>query len=106
MVAISGTPCPSRPTAANCFFQLLLTATTYSQALTAKPGLLGAGRGDVVVNNNEIDFFNGAYCGLDLPDGVGRYTWKITGGLLHLSLISDPCPRYFVYTHGSWSRTP
>jgi hypothetical protein len=106
MVAISGTPCPSRPTAANCFFQLLLTATTYSQALTAKPGLQGAGRGDVVVNKNELDFFNGAYCGLDLPDGVGRYTWKITGGLLHLSLISDPCPRYLVYTHGSWSRTP
>jgi hypothetical protein len=106
LVAVSGVACPLRPTAANCFWQLLLTATAYSQALTARTGLQGGGRGDVVVNNNEIDFYNGAYCGLQLPDGVGRYTWKIRGGLLHLTLISDPCPRAAVYTHKSWSRTP
>jgi hypothetical protein len=105
LVAVSGVPCPPHPTAANCYWQLLLTATTYSQALTAYNGTQGGGRGNVVVSNNEIDFFNGAYCGLDLPDGVGRYTWKITGGLLTLTLISDPCPRAPVYTHKSWSRT-
>lgn len=103
--AISSFPCPPHPTAANCFFQLTLTATAYHQSFTAVGGTQEAGHGDVVVNNQEIDFFNGALCGLALPDGVGRYTWSIAGGVLRLNLISDPCSRSEIYTAQSWSRT-
>jgi hypothetical protein len=80
--------CPSHPIAENCFVQLTLTATTYSLR-DAGGGVDGA---DVVVNNNEIDFFNQAshFC-LDLPNVVGRYKWTLIGGVFHLTLISDPC---------------
>jgi hypothetical protein len=102
-----GYPCPSPPTAANCFFQLTLTATTYLQirldGIVKQPD----GKGDVVVNNNEIDFFNDAFEGcLYLPDGVGRYTWTLTGGVLDFTLISDPCLRANVESLPGWSRTP
>jgi hypothetical protein len=102
---VSGVPCPSPATVANCFFQLTLMATTYHQAYTASGGTQAAGQGNVVVSGNEIDFFNGLICGLKLPDGVGRYTWTITAGVLHFTLISDPCTRWEVYTHQDWSRT-
>jgi hypothetical protein len=102
----SATPCPSPPTAANCFFELTLKATTYSEAYSAKGGRQEAGQGDVVVNNNEIDFFNGVLCGRHLPDGVGRYRWALTGGVLYLTLISDPCPRPGPLVYEGWSRTP
>jgi hypothetical protein len=115
VVAMGDGPCPSSATAANCFFRLTFYAAhldpggtfdTYAQAVTAQGGTLGSGSGNVVVNNNEIDFFNGVLCGLKLPDGVGRYTWTLTGGLLTLTLISDPCERPAAYTSGSFSRTP
>jgi hypothetical protein len=102
---VSGVPCPSPATVTNCFFQLTLMTTTYNQAYTASGGKQDAGKGDVVVRNNEIDFFNGVICGLKLPDGVGRYTWTITAGVLYFTLISDPCTRWEVYTHQGWSRT-
>lgn len=105
VTAVSGVACPSPPTPTNCFFQLTLTATTYHQAFTATGGSQFAGSGDVVVNNNEIDFFNGAICGLKLPDGVGRYTWTLTRGILYFKLISDPCTRWEVYTDQGWGRT-
>jgi hypothetical protein len=104
LVDVTGVPCPSPATAANCFVQLTFTATTYHQELTASASTL-AGSGDVVVKNSEIDFFNGVLCGLTLPDGIGRYTWTLTGGFLHFTLISDPCPRSALYTHAAWSRT-
>jgi hypothetical protein len=102
----SATPCPSPPSAANCFFELTLMSTTYREAYSAKGGRQEAGQGDVVVNNNEIDFFNGVLCGRQLPDGVGRYRWALTGGLLYLTLISDPCPRPGPLVYQGWSRTP
>jgi len=102
----SATPCPSRPTAANCFFELTLMATTYQEAYSAKGGKQQAGQGDVVVDNNEIDFFNGVLCGRHLPDGVGRYRWTLTRGVLYLTLISDPCPRPGPLVYQGWSRTP
>jgi hypothetical protein len=102
---VSGVPCPSPATVTNCFFQLTLMATTYHQAYTASGGKQAAGQGDVVVINHEIDFYNGVICGLKLPDGVGRYTWTITAGVLYFTLISDPCTRWEVYTHQGWGRT-
>jgi len=52
----------------------------------------GGGSGQIVVNGNEIDFFSSALCGLYLPEGVGRYRWRIKGGMLHLDAIGkDPC---------------
>ena len=94
--------CPSPPlTATNCFFLLNLTATTYHLEGTA----IATGSGNVVVNGNEIDFFNGAVCGLQLPDGVGRYTWTLKVGVLSLTLISDPCSRPEYMANQSWRRT-
>jgi hypothetical protein len=48
--------------------------------------------GDLVVNGNEIAFFNAAVCGLQLPDGVGHYRWTIEGERLHFDMVEeDPC---------------
>ncbi len=51
-------------------------ASTSHAYFVADPGVEDLSLGDVVVNNNEIDFINGVYCelnqGLHLPDGVGR----------------------------------
>ncbi len=107
-VAINGysVPCPSPVTASNCFFELTLAATTYRQAFTALGGRQDAGQGDVIVNKNEIDFFNGVLCGRALPDGIGRYAWTIADGVLYLTLISDPCPRSEAYVYQGWKRTP
>jgi hypothetical protein len=113
--AVFGTGvCPSPATAANCFLRINLAATTASTPLnfhwyatdTAGKDQL-RGWGNVVVNNNEIDFFNGP-C-----SGVGRYRWTVKGGLLHFTLISDPCGRstelaykgYGPYPDADWSRT-
>jgi hypothetical protein len=97
--------CPSPTTAANCFFRLSFAATTYHQGFTTRGGMQAQGSGTVVVNGGEIDFFNGVQCGEQLPDGIGRYTWTVTGGILRFALISDPCPRADLYTYGGWSRT-
>jgi hypothetical protein len=77
--------------------KLTLSATTY--LVQGEP----AAAGSVVVNNKEIDFFSQTFgqpnCSLQLPDGVGRYTWTLTGGLLHFALLiqsgylGDPCGR-------------
>jgi hypothetical protein len=103
--AKTGVQCPSHPTAENCFFQLTLMASTSHAYFVASPGVEDLGLGDVVVNNNEIDFFNGVYCGIPLPGGIGRYTWKLTGGLLYLTNISDPCTRAHFFSYQGWSRT-
>jgi hypothetical protein len=73
--------------------RLTLSATTYR--LTHDPACGGVvSTGEVVVNKAEIDFFNADVCGLKLPDGVGRYGWTLTGGLLNFTALSpDPCPR-------------
>jgi len=48
--------------------------------------------GDLVVDGNEIAFFNAALCGLTLPEGVGRYRWTVEGNRLRLdSIKKDPC---------------
>lgn len=101
--AVSGVPCPTPATTQNCFFQLSFEGTTYRQTFSATGGKQEAGQGNVVVKNNEIDFFNGVICGLKLPDGVGRYRWAITAGVLQFTLISDPCTRWEVYTHQGWT---
>ena len=45
-----------------------------------------------MVKGNEIDFFNAAVCGLYLPEGVGRYRWRIKGRTLQLDVIGkDLC---------------
>jgi len=52
----------------------------------------GGARGELVVNGDEVDFYNGNYCGIRLPGGVGRYRWSISGGLLSFTLLAaDPC---------------
>jgi hypothetical protein len=85
--------------------QLTLTATTYQITHTALGVCDASSSGGVVVNGTEIDFFNGDHCGLQLPDGVGRYTWTLTAGVLHFTLISDPCGRAAMFPEQSWSRT-
>jgi len=102
---VSGIPCPANPTPTNCFFQLALAATTWSISFVATGGIVVPSQGNVVVNNNEIDFFNSVYCGLQLPDGLGRFTWRVTAGILYFTLISDNCTRAHVLTNSGWSRT-
>jgi hypothetical protein len=48
--------------------------------------------GDLAVDGGEIAFFNAAICGLTLPDGVGRYRWKVDDRKLHFQVIGkEPC---------------
>jgi hypothetical protein len=104
IMSADGNPgCPKPVTADTCMVQFTLTSTTYhwttSLGLDARPG-------DVVVNRTEIDFFNGPACGLKLPQGVGRYTWMVTGDVLSfVALAPDPCPRTAWLADQSYSRT-
>jgi hypothetical protein len=48
--------------------------------------------GDLAVDGDEIAFFNAAICGLTLPDGVGRYRWRVEEEKLHFQVIGkEPC---------------
>ena len=86
--------------------RLTLTATTYQFTHTALQACGVGITGDVVVHNSEIDFFNEASPGDAGPCAdVGRYTWKITSGLLYFTLISDRCRAALRLPNG-WSRTP
>jgi hypothetical protein len=98
------THCPSNPTPTNCFFQLMLGGSTSSISYVALGGIYAASQGDVVANRNEMDFYNSAYC---LPEGggLGRYTWRLTAGVLYFTLISDTCSRALVLTNRGWART-
>jgi len=81
--------CQAPLSVATCRLSLNLTGTGYSFA-----GTLPSGPGEVVVNNTEIDFFNASQCTSQGPAGVGRYTWNLASGGLHLApLNSDPCGR-------------
>jgi hypothetical protein len=64
------------------------------------------GSGQIVVRGDEIDFFGSAHCGLSLPEGVGRYRWKISGDRLRLDAIGkDACGgRASVLTNGAFNR--
>jgi len=100
---IAGGACPTPLAASTCTFRLTFTATTYNWT-TNVDGFTGGG-GDVVVNGTEMDFFNGQQCTLNPPAGVGRYTWSVTGGVLHFaSLNHDVCPRAPYLDNQSYSR--
>ena len=62
--------------------------------------------GDLAVNGNQIAFFNAAICGLQLPDGIGRYRWTVEGGTLHFELIGEePCGgRSDILEHATYKR--
>ena len=87
--------------------KLTLAATTYHLTHSINPACGTSSSGDVVVNKAEIDFFSADVCGLKLPDGVGRYTWTLTGGVLHFAAMKpDPCPRgTYWLDHRDYSRT-
>ena len=95
--------------------QLTLTATTYRvEAVSNNPNPRNPDSGAVVVNKSEIDFFNETsgepLCHLQLPNGVGRYTWTLMGGVLHFAPViqggyaGDPCGR-LVLADQSYMRT-
>jgi hypothetical protein len=92
--------------ACRLLLQLTLTTTTYQLTHDPVCGVFSSS-GDVVVNNTEMDFFSADVCGLKLPDGVGRYRWTLTGGLLNfIPLNQDPCPRGASWlANRSYSRT-
>jgi hypothetical protein len=49
-------------------------------------------QGDLVVDGDEIAFFNSNVCPLELPKDVGRYRWSITDEKLRLKLLGkDLC---------------
>jgi hypothetical protein len=48
--------------------------------------------GDLVVDGDEILFYNAAICGLTLPDGIGRYRWAVDHDALRFELVGkEPC---------------
>ena len=71
-------------------------------------GMSDTGKGNVVVNGSEIDFFNGSVCDIPLPHGIGMYRWTISAGLLTFRAYgSDPCPRYdLLHDSSGWQRPP
>jgi hypothetical protein len=86
--------------AVSCHLTLTLTPTTY-----AFSGTYPEGGGDVVVNDTEIDFFTSATCQLN-KFFVGRYTWTLTAGVLHITpLNDDPCARHSYMANQSFYRT-
>jgi hypothetical protein len=99
----SGETCPAPLAVTTCMFKLTFTATAYYFETNA-PGHTGGG-GDAVVSGTEIDFFNGQACAMQLPAGVGRYRWTLTGGILHFtSMNADPCPRAPILANQSYNR--
>ena len=64
--------------------------------------------GNVVVNGDEIDFFNGSGCGIPLPEGIGRYRWELqdSGSMHFTALNTDPCGRVDILADATWTRTP
>ena len=102
---VSGDRCPSNPTPTNCFFQLALDATTWSISYVATGGIVVPHQGNVVASRNEMDFYNSAYCDFPMAGGLGRYTWRLTAGVLFFTLISDTCSRAVVLTNRGWTRT-
>jgi hypothetical protein len=64
--------------------------------------------GNVVVNGDEIDFFNGDQCGFPLPRGVGKYHWELVdeSTIKFTGLNEDPCGRIDILSGVTWSRTP
>jgi hypothetical protein len=84
--------CQAPLSVATCRLSLYFKPTSYFFA-----GTLPAGPGEVVVNNTEIDFVNGC--------AVGRYTWTLASGGLHLApLSSDPCGRSTYLTNETFYR--
>ena len=105
---VSGAHCPSPPTPRTCFFQLALDATTWSISYIATGGIVVPHQGDVLVNSNEMEFFNDVHQGngcSPLYNGIGRFTWRVTAGVLYFTLISDDCDRAPVLTNRGWIRT-
>jgi hypothetical protein len=85
--------------------QMTLQGTGYAIEATDPPGAV---LGNLVVNGDEIDFFNGGGCGLALPQGVGRYQWTLADGTsLHFTpLNEDNCGRADILTNQTWTRAP
>lgn len=76
-----------RGTTASISPDLVLQANTYELITSG-----GISFGNVAVNGNEIDFFNGSVCRIPLPGGVGRYRWSLHSGVLQFApLNADPC---------------
>ncbi|GAC1472139.1 MAG: hypothetical protein PVS3B2_08560 [Candidatus Dormibacteraceae bacterium] len=93
--------CPKPLTLQTCNLGLSLMATSYRFHGTLPPGAA-----DVVVNNTEMDFFNERYCQQG-PEGVGRYAWTLTGGVLRFTPLNvDPCERGAYLRNQSFYRTP
>jgi hypothetical protein len=79
---------------------------------------IGFQSGNVVVRGSEILFFNDAGCrpapgkaALVLPDGIGRYSWRVTDSSVHFVLLAvDPCTvlgdvREALLSGQTWTRT-
>lgn len=101
--AVGYAACQLPSTPAKCSVQIVFTATTVTW-----PNNLGflSCCGNAVVNGSEIDFFNDSGCGIPLPDGLGRYTWTLTGNVLHFTpLNADPCERFNWLANRNFYRT-
>ncbi len=95
--------CQLPATPADCSVQIVFTATSVTW-----PNNLGFPSccGNVVVNGSEMDFFNDSGCGFRLPGGLGRYTWTLSGTVLHFTpLNADPYDRSAWLANRNFYRT-
>jgi len=96
----SGNPVP--PELAGVWY---LGTSVYQMRLSGNAYVLTGTSGNVVVNGNEIAFFNGSGCNMPLPGGVGRYSWALIDSSLRFVPVADPCPRADLLSNSIWSRT-
>ena len=84
-----------------------LGTSVFTMRLSGNTYAFGQSNGNVVVNGTEIDFFNGSGCGKPLPDGVGRYSWTVSGAEVHfVALAPDPCGRSDLLADVTWTKRP
>ena len=76
-----------------------------SLRLSGNTYAFGQSNGNVVVNGNEILFFNGSGCGMPLPSGIGWYSWTLSDREVHfVALARDPCARGDLLADVTWVR--
>jgi hypothetical protein len=85
--------------------EVTLSGNDYRVVQTDPPN---QAEGSVVVNGDEIEFFNGTGCGMPLPGGIGRYRWTLQdGGSVHFTALNqDPCGRIDILDNAMWTRDP
>ena len=82
---------------------MILSVNALTLTPTGTPANPANSTGNVVGHGSEIDFFERAWCGTYLPEGIGRYRWTLSGQSVNFVKLADPCDDLSLAT---WTRTP